>query len=89
MVGRLSLLPMTQTHAQTYEALYADGVLSWVGGQHPIGPVRLKVTVMEPTTETGVGAIKRFPSPLIAGRGKTIGDLIEPLVREQEWECLG
>jgi len=89
MVEKLSRHPMAQTHTQTYEAIYADGVLSWVGGRHPIGPVRLKVTVIEPKTETGVGAIKRFPSPRIAGRGKTIGDLIEPLVREQEWECLG
>jgi hypothetical protein len=80
---------MAQHHPQTFEALYADGVLSWVGGRHPIGHVRLKVTVMEPKTEAGVGAIKPFPSPRFPGHGKTIGDLIEPLVREQEWECLG
>lgn len=30
----------------------------------------------------------RDPSPRIAGRGKTIADLIAPVVHEQEWECL-
>jgi hypothetical protein len=78
---------MAQHHPQTFEAIYADGVLTWVGGRQPRGPARLKVTVMEP--EAGAGAIKRRPSPRIAGRGKTTGDLIEPLVHEQEWECLG
>jgi hypothetical protein len=42
---------------------------------------------MEP--ETGARLIKRGPSPRIAGHGKTIGDLIEPVVHEQDWGCLG
>ncbi|MBE9010871.1 hypothetical protein IQ250_11700 [Pseudanabaenaceae cyanobacterium LEGE 13415] len=31
---------------------------------------------------------RRSPSTVIAGKGKTISDLVSPIVDEQEWECL-
>ena len=31
---------------------------------------------------------KRRPHPAIAGKGRTLGDLIAPVVGEEEWECL-
>lgn len=31
---------------------------------------------------------KRRPAPSIAGKGKTLGDLIAPIVPEEDWECL-
>jgi len=31
---------------------------------------------------------KRRPAPSIAGQGKTLGDLITPIVPEEDWECL-
>jgi hypothetical protein len=31
---------------------------------------------------------RRHPSPLIAGKGTTLGDLVNPIVNEQDWECL-
>ncbi len=31
---------------------------------------------------------RRTASPLIAGLGKTIGDVVSPIVDEQDWECL-
>ena len=33
-------------------------------------------------------SVKRHPSPVIAGQGKTLGDLIAPIVPEDDWECL-
>jgi len=30
----------------------------------------------------------RQPHPDIAGKGRTLGDLVEPLVDETDWECL-
>ena len=42
-----------------------------------------------------VGSQKRNPSnkcrttsALIAGKGKTLGDIVSPIVDEQDWECL-
>lgn len=31
---------------------------------------------------------RRRPHPDIAGKGRTLGDLIEPEVDESDWECL-
>ena len=31
---------------------------------------------------------RRRPHPDIAGKGRTLGDLLEPLVDEQDWDCL-
>jgi hypothetical protein len=31
---------------------------------------------------------RRKPHPAIAGKGKTLGDLVEPLLDESDWECL-
>jgi hypothetical protein len=30
----------------------------------------------------------RVPASSIAGKGKTLGDLVSPIVLEQDWECL-
>jgi plasmid stability protein len=38
--------------------------------------------------QQAVGAIRRVPPKSIAGKGKTLGDLISPLVVESDWECL-
>jgi hypothetical protein len=31
---------------------------------------------------------RRTTSSLIAGKGKTLGDIVSPIVDEQDWECL-
>ena len=31
---------------------------------------------------------RRRTSSIIAGKGKTIGDIVSPLVAEEDWECL-
>lgn len=52
---------------QSYEAYYANGVLTWLGKHHPIGPARVKVTLVE----EGISpAGRRHPSPRIAGKGR-------------------
>lgn len=33
-------------------------------------------------------SVKRQPAPGIAGKGKTLGDLIAPIVLEEDWDCL-
>jgi hypothetical protein len=34
------------------------------------------------------GARKRHPHPDIAGKGRTLGDLVTPVVDEADWDCL-
>jgi hypothetical protein len=31
---------------------------------------------------------RRTTSTLIAGKGKTVGDIVSPIVDERDWECL-
>jgi hypothetical protein len=31
---------------------------------------------------------KRNPHPDIAGKGRTLGDLLAPIVEEADWDCL-
>ena len=33
-------------------------------------------------------SLKRCPASTIAGKGKTLGDLIAPIVPEEDWDCL-
>ncbi|MFO5528333.1 MAG: DUF2281 domain-containing protein [Cuspidothrix sp.] len=31
---------------------------------------------------------RRTPPEAIAGKGKTLGDIVSPIINEEEWECL-
>jgi len=31
---------------------------------------------------------RRVPPATIAGKGKTLGDMVSPIVDEEDWECL-
>jgi len=33
------------------------------------------------------GGVRRTPPNSIAGKGRNLGDLVEPLVDESDWEC--
>ena len=69
-----------------YEALYENGQIKWLTENPPFSSARITVSILEeskPLTEK-----RRQPSPLIAGKGKTLGNLVNPIVCEQDWECL-
>ncbi len=38
--------------------------------------------------EEAIPSYHREPHPTIAGKGKTIGDLLTPIVDDSDWECL-
>ncbi len=70
---------------KTYEAIYENGQIKWLAEQPQVSSARIIVTVLE---ETKVPLKHRTSSAKIAGKGKTLSDLISPIVEEQEWECL-
>lgn len=45
---------------------------------------RVIVTILEDTTPIK----RRTPPASIAGKGRTLGDLVSPIIEEQDWECL-
>lgn len=69
-----------------YEALYQNGKIVWLTQKPPIHSARIAISILEefpPSTEK-----RRQPSPLIAGKAKITGDLVSPIVDENDWECL-
>jgi hypothetical protein len=70
---------------KTYEAIYENGQVKWLGDQPSVESARLIVTVLEEKTSS---VKRRFPPASIAGKGKTLGDIVSPIVDEGDWECL-
>ena len=46
----------------------------------------IALTLDDPPVDAA--AKRRKPHPEIAGKGRTLGDLVGPLVTEDDWECL-
>jgi hypothetical protein len=71
---------------KSYEGMVENGQIRWLAEQ-PIGqPVRVLVTVLE---EPGLEGIepqpqRRTTSPLIAGKGKILGDLVSPIADDMD-----
>jgi hypothetical protein len=75
---------------KSYEAIYENGQVKWLGEQPTVRSARLIVTVLE---EGGLveaeQPIKRrtFPTHM-AGKVEILGDIVSPIVDEEDWECL-
>lgn len=70
---------------KSYEAIYENGQIKWLMEQPEIKSARIIVTILE---ETELPVKRRTPPVSIAGKGKTLGDLVSPIVPEEAWECL-
>lgn len=72
---------------KSYEAIYENGQVKWLSEQPEIKTARVIVTVLEEMP--GLEPMRqRIPPSSIAGKGSTLGDLISPIVDEEDWECL-
>ena len=67
-----------------YEALYENGQITWLTAETPLNSDRIMVSILEDVPPQK----RRQPSPLIAGKGKTSGDLVSSFLDVQDWECL-
>lgn len=74
---------------QSYEAIYDHGIIKWLGEKPADIQARVIVTVLpEQSTNKSVAKVLHQVSPRIAGKGKIIGDIISPVVPEEDWDCL-
>lgn len=48
----------------------------------------IALTIDEEDTKPVKSKKRRRPHSTIAGKGKTVGDLVSPLVDNADWECL-
>ncbi|MBD2206606.1 hypothetical protein H6G33_30995 [Calothrix sp. FACHB-1219] len=70
---------------QSYEAILENGQVKWLTDEPKISKARVIVTILSDTTPQ---VSRRTPPKAIAGKGKTLGDLVSPIIEEQDWECL-
>jgi hypothetical protein len=70
---------------KSYEAIYENGKIKWLKEKPSITSGRVIITILEESTHY---LSRRKPPQSIAGQGKTLGNIVEPIVQENEWECL-
>ncbi|MGL6343626.1 MAG: hypothetical protein ACRC80_31340 [Waterburya sp.] len=70
---------------KSYEAIIENGQLKWLTDDPKLSSARVIITILEDTT---LPVKRRTPPASIAGKGKTLGDLVSSIVEEQDWECL-
>lgn len=70
---------------KSYEAIYENGEVKWVDDKPAVAVARVIITVLE---ETKRPIKRRFPPASLAGQAKTLGDIVSPIVDEEDWECL-
>jgi hypothetical protein len=71
---------------KSYEATMENGQIHWLKEQPDVLSARIIVTVL---ADNVVSTVKRRTAPAsIAGKGRTLGDIVSPIVDEQDWESL-
>ena len=71
---------------QSYEAIYQNGQMKWLGELPKVKKGKVIVTFLE-QREDASGPIQHKPSPSIAGKGKILGDIISPIAPIEDWNC--
>lgn len=70
---------------KSYEAIFENGQVKWLTDEPQVSSARVIVTILE---DTALPIRRRTPPASIAGKGRTVGDLVSPVIEEQDWECL-
>ena len=71
---------------KSYEAIYENGQVQWLGERPEVNHARLIVTVLDKPQEEPI-QYRTFPIPE-AGELEILGDIVNPIVDEEDWECL-
>lgn len=69
---------------KSYEALYENGQLTWLAEPPQVSSARVIVTIL--SEENSIK--RRIPPVNLAGKVKILGDIVNPIVDEEDWECL-
>jgi hypothetical protein len=70
---------------KSYEAIYENGQVTWLAEQPQATSARIIVTILEENPPY----VKRRTLPTsLAGKVKILGDIVSPIVDEEDWECL-
>ncbi len=73
---------------KSYEAIYENGQVTWLTEQPQVSSARIIITVLSEDAHNTVPLKRRIPPAAMAGKVKILGDIISPIVNEEDWECL-
>jgi hypothetical protein len=71
---------------KSYEVAIEGDRITWLGEKPNLQTTRAIIVIVEENKVTPIK--RRSPSKAIAGKGKTLGDIVSPIVDEEDWECL-
>lgn len=70
---------------QSYEATIENGQIQWLKDAPKLSKARVIITILANSEPQ----VSRRTSPAsIAGKDKTLGDIVSSIIEEQDWECL-
>ncbi|MEO5350317.1 MAG: hypothetical protein H7836_11810 [Magnetococcus sp. YQC-3] len=73
---------------RSYEAILDHGKVEWLSGPPPGEYLRVVVVVEQPGSVAPAPPRKRrIPPPELKDSVKCLGDLLEPVISEEEWEA--
>jgi hypothetical protein len=71
---------------KSYEAVYENGRVTWLNDRPNIDSARIIVTVLEETASPKT--LRRTVPTQLIGKVEILGDIVSPIVDEEDWECL-
>lgn len=71
---------------KSYEVTIEGDQIKWLGEKPKVKMTRAIIVIEEESSPTSTPK-RRTPAHLI-GKGKTLGDLVSPMVELEDWECL-
>ena len=69
-----------------YDVTIEGDRIQWLG-EKPKAQTTRAVIIIEEETPVPTDAKRTTPAHLI-GKGKTLGDIVSPIVDQEDWECL-
>jgi len=85
---------------KTYEVAIENGQVLWLDEKPEVTSGRALLTILEENNNSSVNVpptqssgdtpkpCRRFPPASLAGTVKILGDIVSPIVDEEDWECL-
>ena len=73
---------------KSYEAIYENGRVIWLTEQPEASSARIIVTVLVENVPNVVPHKRRIPPASMASKVKIFGDIVSPIVDEEDWQCL-
>jgi hypothetical protein len=71
---------------KSYEVSIEGDRITWLGERPNLQTTCAIIVIADKNKVTPIK--RRSPSKAIAGKGRTLGDIVSPIVDKEDWECL-